>query len=680
MAFLAPLFLLGLLAVAVPVLIHLTHRQRREPVAFPSLMFLRRVEFKTTRRQRIRDWLLFALRTLALVLLALAFARPFLRAGDARAAAAANAGREVVILLDHSFSMGYGDRWSRARAAALRTIDGLGAGDRATVVRFATRAEALLQPTSERGALRAAVEGVRPGAAAGRYAPALSIARGLVGRAERPRREVVLISDLQRTGWVPAEELRLPEGTTLSVVDVGEDSTANVTVTGIEFQRTPGDAARVAATARVINRASRPAAQVPVTLTLDGREVARQVVDLPANGAASARLGPFAVPAGTARGVVRAGAGDALAGDDVRHFTVDRGESIGVLVVQDPAAAPARTLYLRRALAIGGDPAFRVDMHRGDAIAAGDLAGRRVVILDDARMPRGESVRRLADFVRGGGGLVVTVGERGSAAGDDMAALLPATAGDVVDRMADRGGRLGTLDRNHPVLEPFSAPRSGSFSAPRFFRYRRLAAGDSTQVIARFDDGGVALAERRVGRGRTLMWGSTLDNVWNDLPLQPVFLPLVRQLVQHAAGWTSRRTEHTVGDALDLGALADSATAEYVALSPAGEQVRIGAGTPSLELDAPGIWEVRRFGARGAPTMLVPVNVDAAESDLARVPQAEMVAAVAPREATPEAGVDAATLTAAEREARQSIWWYLLVVAAVLLAVETVISNRIRGR
>ena len=53
MAFLAPLFLAGLLALAVPLLVHLTHRQRREPVPFPSLMFLRRIEFRTTRRQRI---------------------------------------------------------------------------------------------------------------------------------------------------------------------------------------------------------------------------------------------------------------------------------------------------------------------------------------------------------------------------------------------------------------------------------------------------------------------------------------------------------------------------------------------------------------------------------------------------------------------------------------------------
>ena len=118
LTFLAPLFLVGIAAIAVPIIVHLVNRERRNAIAFPSLMFLRRVPFKSVRRQRIRHRALFALRCLALALLALAFARPFVDR-DARAGGAAGAGaREVVILLDRSYSMAYGDRWSRATAAA----------------------------------------------------------------------------------------------------------------------------------------------------------------------------------------------------------------------------------------------------------------------------------------------------------------------------------------------------------------------------------------------------------------------------------------------------------------------------------------------------------------------------------------------------------------------------------
>src|SRR3954470_14572220 len=172
MAFLAPIFLIALAAIAVPIAIHLTHRQRREPIAFPSLMFLRRVEFRTTRRQRLRHKLLFAMRALALVLLVAAFARPFVARGDA-ATAAGSAGRDVVVLVDGSFRMSAGDRMGRAKAAARRLLEGLGPRGRGGIVRSAARAQALLEPTSDKVALRAAIDGLEAGDETGHWAPAL---------------------------------------------------------------------------------------------------------------------------------------------------------------------------------------------------------------------------------------------------------------------------------------------------------------------------------------------------------------------------------------------------------------------------------------------------------------------------------------------------------------------------
>ena len=117
---LAPWFLAGLAALGVPVLVHLVHRERKEVVHFPSLMFLERIPYQAVRRQRIRHWLLFLLRCLALALLAIAFARPFLARRGAQLGAALGEARDIVILLDRSYSMEYGDRWRRAVAAARR--------------------------------------------------------------------------------------------------------------------------------------------------------------------------------------------------------------------------------------------------------------------------------------------------------------------------------------------------------------------------------------------------------------------------------------------------------------------------------------------------------------------------------------------------------------------------------
>ena len=108
MSFLTPAFFLALGAVAIPILIHLIQRERKRVVMFPSLMFLQRIPYQSVRRRRIRHWFLLAMRVAAIALIVLAFARPFFRQGDLAAAAIAGA-REVVILLDQSASMGYGD-------------------------------------------------------------------------------------------------------------------------------------------------------------------------------------------------------------------------------------------------------------------------------------------------------------------------------------------------------------------------------------------------------------------------------------------------------------------------------------------------------------------------------------------------------------------------------------------
>ena len=134
MSFLAPLFFAGLAALVVPVLIHLIQRERKNVVPFPSLMFVRRIPYSSIRRRRIHNWALLMLRLAALALIVAAFARPFLR--SASLAAAAGGARDVIVLLDRSYSMGHGDQWDRARSAAVdapsawRTFPGPACGSR----------------------------------------------------------------------------------------------------------------------------------------------------------------------------------------------------------------------------------------------------------------------------------------------------------------------------------------------------------------------------------------------------------------------------------------------------------------------------------------------------------------------------------------------------------------------
>src|SRR5262245_22129423 len=192
MAFLTPLFLLGLAGLAVPVIIHLIQRERKNVVQFPSLMFLQRIPYQSVQRRRIRNWPLLLLRLAALALIVAAFARPFFRRAELAAAGAGTA-REVVILIDNSYSMGYGDRWSRATAAARDAIGQVGPSDRATIVFFSSTGEVALKSTPDRSRLNAAVATGKPGAGATRYGPALKLAGSISSESSLPQREVIMI-------------------------------------------------------------------------------------------------------------------------------------------------------------------------------------------------------------------------------------------------------------------------------------------------------------------------------------------------------------------------------------------------------------------------------------------------------------------------------------------------------
>ncbi|MEO6447258.1 MAG: BatA domain-containing protein, partial [Gemmatimonadaceae bacterium] len=129
LSFLAPLFAAALVAIGVPLLVHLVHKERRESVAFPSLMFLGRTPYQHSNRQRIRDWLLFAARCLLIALAAAAFMRPVV-VGAAAEGVRERGATEVVVLLDRSLSMSYGDRWATSQRLVRDRIARVSPGDR----------------------------------------------------------------------------------------------------------------------------------------------------------------------------------------------------------------------------------------------------------------------------------------------------------------------------------------------------------------------------------------------------------------------------------------------------------------------------------------------------------------------------------------------------------------------
>ncbi len=684
MSFLTPLFLLGLAGLAVPVIIHLIQRERKNVVYFPSLMFLQRIPYQSVRRRRVRNWPLLLLRLAALALIVAAFARPFLRR-EALAAAAAGGAREVVVLVDRSYSMSYGDRWARATAAARSAIGSVGQADRASIVFFASGADVALRSAADRGRLEAAVLSGKPTAGATRYGPALKLAGSIASESSLPSREVILISDFQRSGWQGAEGVRLPDGVLLTAVPVGDAETANVSVTPVSMQRAPFSGQdRVTVTGGVVNHGAAPVSNLDIVLELDGRAVQTERLRVEPHGSASVSFTPFSPsPQGT-RGRVRIAA-DALLMDNAFHFVVSPKQPVKVLIAERPGSVRDSSLYLSRALSLGDDPAFDVSVKSIDALTLDDLQRATVVIVNDAPVSQ-LAAERLGGFVAGGGGLLVAAGERAawpaSNASAAVADVLPGVPGPAVDRTAGTPGRLGALEYGHSIFEPFRAARTGDFSAARFYSYRSVAAGTGSQVVARFDDGAPALLERRVGNGRVLLWTSSLDLQWNDLPLKSVFLPFVHRMAATLAAYRDKPTWHTVGDVLDpprpAPAAGGRAAPQRVVLTPSGARVAVdGEGPDVLELAEQGFYEVRVQGREAPAPIAVASNVDLSESDLSPMDPADVVGGATGRAGGAVPPGANATVTDLEQERTQRLWWYLLFAGIVILALETFLGNRL---
>src|SRR5207247_3421016 len=122
----------------------------------------------------------------------------------------------------------------------------------------------------------------------------------------------------------------------------------------------------------------------------------------------------------------------------------------------------------------------------------------------------------------------------------------------------------------------------------------------ASRILARYDDGAVALAERRTGAGRVIISTSTLDDSWTDLPVKPVYLPLVHQLAQYLARYEQTPSWLTVGQVVDLASLAAQIRGDRIVVTPSGQRTTQRANSPGLlELAEQGVYRVRAGGATG---------------------------------------------------------------------------------
>lgn len=566
MGFLNPLLLFGLAAVSVPIIIHLLNRRKFQKVVWAAMRFIQTSVEKNQRRMRIEDMILLALRCLLLALLALALARP----------ASKNAGADflgqskatAVVVLDNSGSMGMSDgaatRFEKAKQAAEQAVNGLPGGSAAAVLLASDVAHgAIPEPTFDLNLVRKVIREAPLTDRSTDLLPSIQRAIDTLKQRIGLRKEIYLVTDGQLVGWRQMEEIKKQiEGAQRDVrthiLLVSEHEERNLAVTDLRNASglTPVNQP-LRFEARVNNFGREALTSVRVSLSVDGAPPSDEftIDSLPAGGSKSVSL--FAkIRSEGFHSVAARVPEDRLPADDRRTLAVRAIKEVRVLLVDgDPGAEPrdSEVFFLRHALVpvpASEQPNYFVKVSRlvGTELPTARLDDFDAVVLANVPDFAEPVAKGLEQYVRRGGGLMIFPGNRidGAFYNEELAAklhLLPATFGPARGDAEQDANYFTLQDRGleHDIVALWNDPNAGTLSSARFYRAYGLApatnlppdrAGPETgapQVIARFSHGQPAIVEHTFGLGRVVMFASTADTAWNDLPVRPAFVPLLHR-------------------------------------------------------------------------------------------------------------------------------------------------------
>lgn len=614
MSFMVPLFFAGLALLVVPWLVHRIRKPERETVRFSSLMFVPNVQREVIERRRLQHILLMVLRMALLVLLVLAFARPFqevvlgVQVSDKETT-------HHVILLDASLSMGGEGVWEAVKRQAVAILDDVKAGDQVGLIRFAQQVRVDVPLSGDVGLIRQAIDGAHWTWEKGDALVGLQAASDMLAGEEGVQRVVHLVSDFQATGLPDVETgWALPGHIKLHPVVIGQGDWDNASVEALTLRPVGQNTLQVRA--RVKNWQGSEA--ISVRLWLDDKVVDAKTVSVATGHASQVR---FDVDEGVLQGFVEVSHSDGLLGDNRQYFTHQPAPKHRVLVLQ----AGALYTLMRAVVPDGADLPWQM-VSANDWVS--DLRDRPAVVV--AGRVRGDEWRSLKTYVEAGGQLFLPLEKDADAA--VMNQLLQGSGVQVLAfDFEKKSVPLAWVDLKHRIFYPFRGAQFNDFSTIRYNGYHRLLV-EKGVVLARFDGDDVMMVEVEMGQGRVLIWAGGVALNRSNLARSARFVPLVHETLHYLAGEHVEPPSRGVGDVV-----------------------------AGVQLDKPGVHQT-------IDGRLVAVNVAVAESDPRQVTPSEFEIRMCEAPVLYRGGdAEVASVLGGDSVLKEYGYWFLLVMFGALL-------------
>ena len=673
-----PLMLWGLAGASLPLLIHLLNRRKFREEPWAAMRFLLAAMRKNQRRVRLEHWLLLAIRTAILLLVAMAMAKPFLEAFGVIDLLAGQR-RHWVLVLDGSMSMDYRvddkPRFEQAKDVARRLVKDARQGDALSVVLMADPPRAVVgAPAFNKDAVLAEIEALRLPHGGTDLAASFQKIDEVLAQSTLPRKEVVFLTDLQTASWKRpdargADSLKNAvakldaRNARSQVIDLGAAGGRNRAVVDVALSPpivTANNPVVVRATIKNFGR--EPSGDFTAKLTVGDAVVDERPMRLGPDESETVAFRPSRFPAAGMSSVVVSIPDDALRVDDSRRLVVDVREAVEVLIVDGDRKSEAfrsEADFLAQALSPEPDTAAQaVDGESTSPIhpvvvpeaqfSRTDLSGFDAVVLCNIASFTEAEANALDAYLKQGGGVVVFGGDQVRAESynrllfNDGKGLLPASIGPTVGDPAkpELSYTFDPLRYKNPIVAEFDGQPPGvqaSLTNVKTFRYHRLKLPkDSTASVAlAFDDGDPAVIEAPRHRGRVVQIATSADRDWTSWPLHQSYPPVMEQIVLLAASGRSQERNVRVGQPLAQAFAPSAAGAEATVKRPGnvppGTTRLKPAGDVSLldyaDTDRSGVYAVS-VGPPVAKTFDFAANPDPIESNPAKLDQSGLKEAV----------------------------------------------------
>ena len=727
MTFLNAALAFGAAAFAIPLIIHLLNRSRFRTIPWGAMHLLEAVVRVNNKRLRIEQLILLAVRCAIPVLLAFCLARMVLTGWQALPG---DAPSSAVILLDNSYSMDAagngGSHFAQAVAQAVTIVDTLNRGSEVAIVQTGGGPAPLFDnPVFDPETVNRKLLLLEGGYGASQMAESLDFGLGILQGMANTRRNLIVISDFQRSDWqsmpdTTIERIRrqidaMPIPPAVTLLQVGRQIEENVSVESLAFSNTAlGVGQDLQVRANLRNHGTKVYQGARVLFRIDGTQDSVSQVALGADQTAQTLFTCRFETPGSHVIEVEVAVDDQLETDNRYAAAVPVLERIDVLLVDGaPSSQPleSETDFLSVALTpftfgrVKLSDLIETQTVPAAKLTPGSVSAARVVVLANVAKLTPDQVHLLAEYVRGGGSLLIFAGDKINTDWYNQT-LLGGTDGFLPMPIDALGGSLEEPQKStrivaqhfeHPALQVFNDRANGNLADAEIWKWYRFghAEGGQSQgntegmpvsaraeplVMARLETGDPLIVQRPFGDGLVIQVATACDADWSNLPMRPSYLPLMQQLITTIASQVAPPCNIKAGEPAIALLPGDAAGVPLSLVAPDGTRhtVRpVARGTHSLvqfgRTRRPGIYTLTGPDAQGLhfvaqtsreesdPRLLDPEQIEKLAADLG----AELV----------DSGAEYVELDKTRRHGRE-VWRFLLFGVMGLMFVELILQQR----